>query len=96
MAGNTLIFPTGPTGAALTSNNDIAAGTVFNSIAVQASGYVITGNGVGLAGTVDASQSSGSSTISLPITFNPARGRSPSTTRGRRSSRTAWSPRRAG
>ena len=73
MAGDSIIFPSGPTGDALTSNNDIA-NTIFNSITVQASGYTIGGDGVGLAGSVDSSQSTGSSTISLPITFNPGSG----------------------
>jgi autotransporter-associated beta strand protein len=73
VAGDSLIFPTGPTGAALTSNNDIA-NTLFNSITVQASGYTIQGDGVGIAGSIDSSQSTGSSTLSLPITFNPGVG----------------------
>ncbi len=73
VAGDTIIFPSGPTGAALTSNNNIA-NTIFNSITIQASGYTIQGDGVGLGGTIDSSQSTGSSTISLPITFNPGAG----------------------
>ena len=73
VAGDTLIFPSGPTGAALTSNNDIA-NTTFNSITIQASGYMITGDGIGLAGSIDSSQSSSGSTITLPITFNPGAG----------------------
>ncbi len=72
-AGDSVIFPLGPTGAALTSTNDIA-NTIFNSITIQTSGYTIQGDGVGLAGTIDSSQSTGSSTISLPITFNPGVG----------------------
>jgi autotransporter-associated beta strand protein len=74
VAGDTVIFPstvngTPVTGKALTSNNDIP-NTIFNSIQVQASGYVIQGVGVGLAGSIDASQATGTSTIFLPITFN--------------------------
>lgn len=71
--GATLVFPTGPTGDALTSNNDIA-NTTFNSITIENEGYTITGDGIGLGGTIDSSQSTGLSEISLPITFNPGAG----------------------
>ena len=73
VAGDTVIFPIGLTGAALTSNNDIAD-TTFSSLMIADQGYDITGDGIGLAGSIDASQSTGSSTVSLPITFNPGAG----------------------
>ena len=58
VAGDSVIFPSGPTGAALTSNNNIA-NTIFNSITIQTSGYTIQGDGVGLGGTIDSSQITG-------------------------------------
>ena len=58
-----MIFPASPIGGVFTSNNDIA-NTTFNSITIQASGYTISGDGIGLAGSIDSSQSTGSSTVS--------------------------------
>ncbi len=72
-AGYSLTFPSGRTGAELTSTNDIT-NTVFNSIAIQQGGYNITGAGIGLAGTIDASQATGNSTFGVPVTFNPGAG----------------------
>jgi autotransporter-associated beta strand protein len=73
VAGDTIIFPASPTGGILTSNNDIT-GTTFYSLDIQASGYTITGDAIVLAGQIDSSQGSSSSTVSLPITFNPGAG----------------------
>src|SRR5438067_906004 len=42
-----LVFPAG--GSVLTTNNDFAAGTVFNSITIQGSGYTLNGNAVTIA-----------------------------------------------
>ncbi|MHB1555994.1 MAG: beta strand repeat-containing protein [Isosphaeraceae bacterium] len=72
-AGYSLTFPSGRTGNELTSTNNIN-NTVFNSIAIQASGYNITGSGIGLAGTIDSSQATGNSTLGVPVTFNPGAG----------------------
>lgn len=72
-AGYSLTFPSGRTGAELTSTNDIT-NTVFNSIAIQQGGYNITGAGIGLAGTIDSSQVTGNSTFGAPVTFNPGAG----------------------
>lgn len=72
-AGYSLTFPSGRTGSELTSTNDIS-NTVFNSIAIQQSGYNITGAGIGLAGTIDSSQATGNSTLGVPVTFNPGAG----------------------
>ena len=48
-ADDNLVFPAGPTGTALTSNNDFAAGTRFRAITISAAGYDITGtNGLSL------------------------------------------------
>ena len=77
VAGDTLIFPSGLSGAALTSNNDIA-NTSFFSLDIEAGGYTIQGDGITLAGSIDANQSGSlsptSSTVSLPITFNTGAG----------------------
>jgi autotransporter-associated beta strand protein len=69
VAGNVLVFPTAVTGSALTSNNDLSAGTSFSSVSIASSGYDITGNSIALTGSIDASQSSGTSTVGLPIDF---------------------------
>jgi autotransporter-associated beta strand protein len=78
VAGDSIFFQSGLTGNALNSNNDLknadGSNVIFNSITVEQSGYTISGNGVGLAGSLDASQTTGASTISLPITFNPGVG----------------------
>jgi autotransporter-associated beta strand protein len=67
MAGDNLIFPSGPSGSALKSSNDFPSGTSFGSLTVQASGYVIGGNAVALSGSLDAAQTTGSSEVDLPI-----------------------------
>ena len=67
--GNDLVFPTGLSGAALTSNDDISGGS-FGSLTIAGSGYTIAstqGNSIALSGTIDASQTSGSSTLNLPV-----------------------------
>ena len=67
-ATDDLTFPT-VTGSALTSNNDLTAGTSFDSLTISGSGYTIGGNGIALTGLLQASQSSGSSTVNLPVDF---------------------------
>jgi autotransporter-associated beta strand protein len=74
MAGDNLIFPTGLSGAALTSHNDLTAGTSFGALSVEASGYSITGNAIGLTAGLNSSQPSGSSTITLPVNFGSSAG----------------------
>src|SRR5262249_37451521 len=67
-ATDDLNFPT-VTGAKLTSTNDLVAGTSFNSLTISGSNYSIGGNGITLTGLLHASQSTGSTTVSLPIDF---------------------------
>ena len=70
VAGDTVIFHRPDRRAALTSNNDIP-NTTFSSLTIADQGSAATGDGIGLAGSIDASQATGSSTVALPITFNP-------------------------
>ncbi len=63
--GNDLIFPSNATH--IVNNNDLTTVNQFGSLSIQASGYTISGNGISLSGSIDASQASGGSTISLPI-----------------------------
>src|SRR5262249_27483009 len=69
VAGSVLIFPTGLTGSALQSNNDLAAGTSFTSLTIQGTGYAISGNSIALTGAITASHTSGTSTLSIPLDF---------------------------
>src|SRR5215470_6046369 len=52
-AGDQLVFPGGP--ARLTTTNDFAAGTAFDSISITSGGYSISGDGVTVANGVRAS-----------------------------------------
>ena len=70
-SGSALIFPSGLAGAALTSNDDISGGS-YASLTISGTGYTITGSSgisAALSGTIDASQTSGSSTLNLPVNF---------------------------
>ena len=75
-SGDTLVFPAnltiGSTG--YTTNNDIPGATFF-VMDIQAGGYTINGQGIGLATGLDANipttGTSTSSTVALPIQFNP-------------------------
>ena len=61
-----------PTGASsLTSNNDLTAGTTFGSLTIADTGYSITGNAASFT-SIDASQTSGSSEVDLPIALAAA------------------------
>ena len=74
--GSDLVFPTGLTGAALTSNDDISGGS-FGSLTIGGTGYTIAstqGYGVALSGMIEASQTSGLSTLSLPVDFGTGAG----------------------
>src|SRR6516164_3430099 len=57
-AGDTLTFPTGLMGPALTSNNDLTAGTSFGGLTIKDTGYTITGHAIAMTGTIEASQTS--------------------------------------
>ncbi len=71
--GDDLTFPTGLTGAALTSNNDLA-NMNYASLTIADTGYSIgstQGDGITLNGPLDASLTSGSSTFNVPVDFGP-------------------------
>ncbi|WP_244884921.1 Ig-like domain repeat protein [Singulisphaera acidiphila] len=67
VSGSDLIFPDG---AGNTKNtNDLTPGTTFASLTIAGSGYDIDGAAITLDGSLEASQTSGSGTLSLPIGF---------------------------
>ncbi len=68
-AGDDLIFEQGP--SSLISNNDLAAGIVYGKLTVADTGYSITGNAASFT-SIDASQTSGSSDVDLPIALSGA------------------------
>lgn len=63
--GDDLAFVSGA--ANLSTNNNFAAGTAFNSIAINAGGYMLAGNSVVINDSLTANFSSGTSTISLSL-----------------------------
>lgn len=63
--GDDLVFGAGA--AQLANTNDYAPGTVFNSIALNASGYSLQGSDVTLNTSLTANYTSGSSTLGLSI-----------------------------
>ena len=69
VAGDDLIFPSGA--SSLVSNNDIGAGVIYGKLTVADTGYSITGNAVSFT-SIDASQTSGSSVVDLPIALSGA------------------------
>jgi fibronectin-binding autotransporter adhesin len=72
VAGDDLIFPSGASN--LSTSNDIAAGTSFNSITISGSGYTLAGNSIALAaGNLSDTNTSGSNTISLAISMSATR-----------------------
>jgi fibronectin-binding autotransporter adhesin len=72
VAGDDLIFPSGASN--LSTSNDIAAGTSFNSITISGSGYTLAGNSIALgAGDLNDTNTSGSNTISLAISMSATR-----------------------
>jgi len=72
VAGDDLIFPSGASN--LSTSNDIAAGTSFNSITISGSGYALAGNSIALAaGNLTDSNASGSNTINLAISMSSTR-----------------------
>ncbi|WP_074307747.1 beta strand repeat-containing protein [Singulisphaera sp. GP187] len=66
-AGSDLVFPNGA--GHLANTNDLAVGTSFASFTVSGGGYAIGGAAINLAGLLDASHTSGTDTINLPINF---------------------------
>jgi filamentous hemagglutinin family protein len=71
-AGDDLVFPA--SGLTVSTSNDFAAGTSFNSITITGSGYTLAGNSITLgAGGLTANAPSGSNTISLYIAFAATR-----------------------
>jgi len=72
VAGDDLIFPGGASN--LSTSNDIAAGTSFNSITISGNGYTLAGNSIALAtGNLSDTNTSGSNTISLAISMSATR-----------------------
>lgn len=55
--GDDLVFPLGA--AQLANTNDLPAGTVFNSITIQAGGYFLVGNAIGLRNGITSTATSG-------------------------------------
>ena len=68
--GQSLIFPAGA--AQLSSQNNFPISTPFNALTFGAGGYNLSGNPLILFGGVRASQSSGSVSLSSPVTFSGA------------------------
>ena len=65
--GDDLVFPSGAPG--LTNTNDLGTGIVYGSLTVAGSGYSIGGTSNASFTSIDASQTSGSSAVDLPITL---------------------------
>ncbi|HEV8267153.1 MAG TPA: autotransporter-associated beta strand repeat-containing protein, partial [Thermoanaerobaculia bacterium] len=73
-SGDDLVFPANTMATPVASfnpTNDLAAGTLFHTILVQASGYTISGNGIQLNSGLTAQNVSGASTLSLDVSFFP-------------------------
>ncbi len=66
-AGSDLVFPANAANLNNTNNTSI---TTFGSLTIQSNGYNISGNGIAVTGNIEATQSSGSSTLALPLTFS--------------------------
>src|SRR5947209_1091938 len=56
-SGDSLVFPAGVTH--LSAVNDLTAGTVFNSIEIDGSGYTLSGNAIHLSQGITTTYSSG-------------------------------------
>ncbi len=70
-AGSDLVFPAVTTEVI---TNDLAAGTSFNSIQIQAAGYDITGNSVAIITDIETNYASGTSTDDLATILAPPGG----------------------
>ena len=64
--GNDLVFPSGASG--LANTNDLGTGIAYGSLTIGDTGYSISGDSASFT-SIDASQTSGSSDVSLPITL---------------------------
>lgn len=69
-AGDDLIF--GPGGSHHTNTNDLAAGTLFNTIQFSGSDYSINGNAIQLNGGLAATNATGNNTFNVAITLRNA------------------------
>lgn len=67
VAGDDLVFPAGVTRLLVTNN--LAAGTVFNSITFRGSNYSVTGNALNLTGGVRGEQTTNINRVHLDITL---------------------------
>jgi len=63
-AGSNLIFPEAASNK--TTNNDITAGTAFNSIAITGTGYTLAGNSIQLANSI-SSTNVGAANVNLAL-----------------------------
>lgn len=70
VAGDDLVFPTGPT--TLITTNDFGAGTGFNSITFTGSGYTLNGNAIALGSQI-VMNTTGTNTVNLAISLPGAR-----------------------
>jgi fibronectin-binding autotransporter adhesin len=65
VAGDDLVFPA--SAANKSTTNDLTAGTRFNTIQIQGSGYDISGNAIELYGGLTANNTAGSNTFGLDV-----------------------------
>jgi autotransporter-associated beta strand protein len=65
--GDNLVF--GPGASVLSTTNDFAPGTLFNSITLNGAGYTLSGNSVLLTGGIDASAATGSNVFGLDVSL---------------------------
>ena len=68
--GSDLSFPSGLTPAQRVNNNDTTAGTIYNSLTYSDSGYITTGNNIGISSFITYTSTTGTSTINLDIAVN--------------------------
>jgi fibronectin-binding autotransporter adhesin len=77
-AGDSLVFPFSTSSPAVTPgtvNNDLTAGTDFASITFLSNGWTITGNTLGITGSInDNTNTAGTNTINADLTFAAAAG----------------------
>jgi hypothetical protein len=66
-AGDTLVFPAGPT--KLVNTNDLTAGVNFTALSFWGEDYIVRGNVIGLTNGISITHASGSTTLFLPITL---------------------------
>jgi uncharacterized repeat protein (TIGR01451 family) len=66
-SGDNLLF--GPGASQLSNTDDLAAGTIFSSIAFSSGGYTLSGNAVTLSGNLDGSTATGNNVLNLNVTL---------------------------